>query len=438
MVKVTSRRRSLGSLGVVLVGLEGCGLVVGLGDPKGLGDPAEGGVSMNQETPQVQATRVAVGTSHACAVVNLGEGNPENGSVRCWGSNKSGQLGTDPAALPFTDRPLEVSGFPTDFTGASELALSVGDSCAISVDGYLFCWGGVPDEVGSGIHRQYPVPAYQPSVIELDTTAMQPVTSAALDASGGCIIANQVLVCWGALAPYSGRDGGVDGGAAISDPGFALVAVGGANACAVASDDGANDIECWGNDTYGQSGGGVGGSLPDPSPIGLSGDVRQLAAGASFACALLGDGSVSCWGDNDRGQLGPDGPAGSTATPVPIPFPGGLKALALAVGDQHACAVVDDSTSTFQNVDCWGDNSTGQLGVGPSGPTQSATALEVQRLSDGGTEALPHIERIAAGGGTTCVVRSTDALVSCWGANEYGQAGQPASARVDYATPVQW
>lgn len=430
-MKVTSRRRALGRMVAVLVALEGCGVVVGLGDAKPLG-------TSSTVTVQRQAAQIAVGSSHACATINVASGSPENGSVLCWGSNAKGALGSDPAVLVSASTPQPVDGFPTGFQ-ASSLALAAGTSCAISLDGFLFCWGGVPSEVPSGIHRQDPVPAYVPSSILLNTTQVQPVALASLDASGGCLVEADSLVCWGALAFRSGQDAGVDGGAAVSDPGFLLVAAGGANACALAVNDGvSDDIECWGDDTYGQSGGTVGGSLPDPSPIGLSGGVKQLAAGADFACALMNDGTVSCWGDNARGQLGPGAPAASSATPVPIPFAGSLKATALALGDEHACAVVDDSTSTFQNVECWGDNSTGQLGVGPSGPPRSATPLEVLRLSDGGSEPLPHVVRIAAGGGTTCVVRSTDALVSCWGGNESGQAGQPASVEVDYATPVEW
>ena len=437
MVKLASRSRSLGFVAALLVGLEGCGLVVGLGDPNPLGQGEDAGTGITSETNQPQATQIAVGASHACAVIDIGPGSPENGSVRCWGSNSQGELGSDPTGLPSTSRPREVPGFPLGFAGASHLALSDGYSCAVSTDGYLFCWGGVPAEVPAGIHREQPVPAYQPSLVDLLDKKLVPVTAMGLEANGGCIIEQQSLVCWGELAIAAGRDAGVDGGAAVTYPGYLTVTAGSANACAVASDNGADDIDCWGDDTFGQSGGFVGGSIPYPTPIGLSGDVRQLAAGADFACALMGDGAVSCWGNNDRGQLGPDGPAGSSAIPVAIRFSDAMTASALALGDRHACAVMTDSNETVQ---CWGDNLKGQLGAGPSGPAEySAATVAVQRAAaDGGSEAVPHVSQIAAGGGTTCVVRVTDPLVSCWGANGSGQAGQPASPRVLYATPVPW
>jgi alpha-tubulin suppressor-like RCC1 family protein len=434
VVKVAFRMRTLGRAGVVLVALEGCAAVAGLGSPVQIS---------TSDTTQPQAQAIAVGGTHACATITEGQSSSDNWTIRCWGSNASGQLGSDPTVLAATSQPQPV----TDFSGmtseqSSALSLAPGYSCAISSGGYLYCWGSVPAEDLSGVHRYNPATAYAPSPMYLLDKELLPVTSASLDTSGGCILEGltspqgQSLVCWGTLAPYAGRDAGADGGgAAVTEPGFQAVAAGSANACAVAANDGASaDVECWGDDTYGQSGGTVGGSIPDPSPIGLS-DAQQVAAGLYFACALKSDGTVWCWGDNDHGELGPDGPAGSSAMPVQIPFTGGLTASSIALGDSHACAVMTDATET---VECWGDNSYGQLGLGSAGPAQSATPGRVQRPTDGGGEDLPHVAQVAAGGGTTCVVRSNDPLVSCWGFNESGQAGQPAGSPVLYATAVQW
>ncbi|MGH7295635.1 MAG: RCC1 domain-containing protein, partial [Polyangiaceae bacterium] len=426
LVKLPLRFPALGRVAAVLVVLDGCAAVAGLGDPKQLG------ASSNSDTPEIYAAEIAVGSAHACATVTVGPGSAGNGGVRCWGSNSAGELGTDPSTVTSSSTPLPVEGLAQ----MASLALGAGSSCAISDDRYLSCWGHVPSETPSGVHREHPAPAYQPSVVDLFAKPVTSVSAASLDDEGGCLVEDTSLVCWGALAFSAGRDAGADGGAAVTEPGFQYVAVGGASACAVASPDVGGEVDCWGDDTFGQAGGGVGGMLTFPSPIGLSGVVRQISFGADFACALLGDGTVSCWGDNSRGQLGPDGPAGSSATPVAVTFFDGFTASALALGDHHACAVMTDPDET---VECWGDDSRGQLGVGPSGPARSATTVKVMRVADGGSDVLPHVQHIAAGGGTTCVVRINDPLVSCWGANESGQAGQPpARARVDYATPIPW
>jgi alpha-tubulin suppressor-like RCC1 family protein len=38
-------------------------------------------------------------------------------------------------------------------------------------------------------------------------------------------------------------------------------------------------------------------------------DVAQIALGERHSCARLGDGTVRCWGDNDRGAVGDGGTA---------------------------------------------------------------------------------------------------------------------------------
>jgi hypothetical protein len=44
----------------------------------------------------------------------------------------------------------------------------------------------------------------------------------------------------------------------------------------------------------------------------------EVAAGSSHACALIGDGSVRCWGLNSQLQLGTAGPVSSAPTPVVV------------------------------------------------------------------------------------------------------------------------
>ncbi len=82
------------------------------------------------------------------------------------------------------------------------------------------------------------------------------------------------------------------------------VAAGGAHTCAILNDD---TVKCWGNNSNGQIGGGPGasntiiGSAGDP----LSGTASRIAAGAHHTCAILTtDNSVQCWGNNAWGQTG--------------------------------------------------------------------------------------------------------------------------------------
>ena len=67
-------------------------------------------------------------------------------------------------------------------------------------------------------------------------------------------------------------------------------------------------------------------------------------------------GTISCWGDNDYGELG-DGTDDDSSMPVGVA--GISDAVAIAAGDDHSCALRQGGT-----ISCWGYNGYGQLGDG--------------------------------------------------------------------------
>jgi alpha-tubulin suppressor-like RCC1 family protein len=130
-------------------------------------------------------------------------------------------------------------------------------------------------------------------------------------------------------------------------------------------------------------------------------------------CALMSNRSVNCWGDNSDGQLGNVllGP-GSRAL-LPVPVTGIADAVGVSVGVGHACATLGSG-----HVRCWGNNSNGQLGNGST--FDSHVPVEVPGLTG--------VLQVAAGQRRTCA-RLADATVRCW-----GEAAAPDGA--DSATPV--
>jgi alpha-tubulin suppressor-like RCC1 family protein len=150
-----------------------------------------------------------------------------------------------------------------------------------------------------------------------------------------------------------------------------------------------------------------------------------VAANASATCALLVSGQIECWGDNTHGQLGLGDTQPRFAPPARVVDLGsGRSASALSLGDGFACALLD----THQ-AKCWGDNSANQLGAALHGPAYGDDPNEMGdflpvAVQGGGRR----VRAIAAGRAHACAILDTgDAR--CWGDNTLGQlAAGDASA----------
>jgi alpha-tubulin suppressor-like RCC1 family protein len=73
----------------------------------------------------------------------------------------------------------------------------------------------------------------------------------------------------------------------------------------------------------------------------------DVVAGVSFGCALSSDGSVRCWGANDKGQLG-IGTMDSASHGV-TRLPGDFRFRALRAGFNTVCGVTEQDDAF-----CWG------------------------------------------------------------------------------------
>ncbi len=167
---------------------------------------------------------------------------------------------------------------------------------------------------------------------------------------------------------------------------------------------------CWGSDSNGQLGnGGASGGADSAAAVAVSGisQARDLAAGARHSCAVLNDGSVSCWGQGGSGQLGDNSQTDALA-PVSTQLGALGTSIQIAAGDAHSCALLANGS-----IACWGDNARGQLGDGTT--TQRLTPV----LVSGGTAFV----LVAANGNHTCGIRASDHAVLCWGEGRYGQLG---------------
>ena len=217
---------------------------------------------------------------------------------------------------------------------------------------------------------------------------------------------------------------------------FTAITVGDNHACGLAS----GTAYCWGLNTRGQLGAGP--MAPAcmqyvstyqcsavPLAVAAAFSVRQISAGATGTCAITSANAAYCWGDNSSGQLG-IGAAASSASPVAVT---GVTALSsISLGRAHACGLTPGGTAW-----CWGSNTLGQIGAS----TRETCADVYGRMAGCSTVPLAVVNggltfsAVASGGDHTCALTTAGAAY-CWGANGSGELGNGSHANTDVPTAV--
>jgi hypothetical protein len=349
------------------------------------GDNREGQILLGERTSEPVSPRrvdqrahdVALGDVHTCATYN--------DAIMCWGRPEL--VGEGPQPMVWLDSFLSDA-----FVGALH-------SCWFN-QGSIECMG-VWDGVDPAHRSAIPV---RVDAIDESVTGDEVLRYGASMVSAGtqsCAIFANSLWCWGGIAP----DGLFGPGEwartphRISDdldsgtPGhyFTNIALSPLHGCVVrlgGLGPGMFGVWCWGENDSGQL--GTGNYEASNAPVSVVWDSPEspgaiialatgaemsiewtdtgpvLAYGAAHSCAVVGDyhidgmerGTVYCWGNNDKGQLG-DGTQTSSPTPVRVV---GLpeKISRIVAGGAHTCALDVEG-----GVWCWGDNTFGQLGVPP-------------------------------------------------------------------------
>ena len=182
------------------------------------------------------------------------------------------------------------------------------------------------------------------------------------------------------------------------------IAAGGSQSCAILDD---GTAKCWG-DGVGNVPGEMGNALP---PMDFGQKVVQMAVGDTAACALLEDMSLKCWGSGSKGQLG-QGTSSSISASQVASFPAvdvGRGVMKVAAGWYHVCAILDKGSMA-----CWGDGSRGQLGSGSTSnigdqPGEMGENLPVVDVGSGRL-----VLDISLNGYHSCALLD-DFSTKCWG-----------------------
>ena len=296
---------------------------LGLGDkdPRG-----ENGQDMGDSLPALdfgglEVLKMVIGRWHACALL-------DNLKIKCWGSNSQAQL-AETAGLGATvgDDPEETVdqlGYVNFGPGVEVIDVAAGyfHNCAILKNTSVACWGYDGPSGGSGVLGRGPLESYRspvPQVVDL------------------------------------GEEHAVH------------LAAGYYHTCALLN---TSRVKCWGVNIYGQLGIGNTDSIGDDAyEMGVNltsvplNNVKHVSAGAYHNCAVLQDGSVTCWGRNQYGQSRPpgqfngpdayigdvDGEVGPSPSFLIKDGSGNVNATEVVGGELWSCARLQND-----NIYCWG------------------------------------------------------------------------------------
>ena len=387
--------------------------------------------------------KLAVGDGHTCALC-------KGGNVRCWGENTTnGELGLGHTNFVGDKNPyqiLDAAGKPgmvnLGGVAATDISAGLGFTCALLTGGSVRCWGA--NDTGQlGLGNTTPIPTQVGAAINFGSG----LTATAIAAGWGyacAVLSNGTVRCWGdnsvGLLGLGNTQPVLSGTVALGSVTAVGIATGGGSACALLS---GGSVHCWGDNYFGEF--GIGTQTPMDSTATLpsaygnavlkSGrTVTSIGVGASLNCVRLDDGEVECWGYNNDGQLG----LGNTTTIGDNEVPSSLGLVStgstavaqVAVGSIHACALYANGAG----LKCWGSNGKGQLGYGDivnrgnTNGTIPASLLPIQ-LPSGLTATA-----VYAGTANTCAVLS-DSSVRCWGWNDRGQLGLGKVSGIQVGTP---
>ena len=215
-------------------------------------------------------------------------------------------------------------------------------------------------------------------------------------------------------------------------------------------------VEAWGSGNRAQLGDGSLADQSQPVTVkGLPPEVKEIAAAGAHAMALMYNGTVWTWGASEYGERG-NGESDWEREALPHGFPARqlpaevehlpLKVKQIAAGGRRDYALLEDG-----EVMAWGEDNGGKLGVEE---TTSANDVEecigethatrpglqcstIPRKVVINGQPLTGVEVIGAGEETGYAVKGGGLEVYSWGGNGKGQLGNPDVNHQGTGTPMK-
>lgn len=303
------------------------------------------GTTTERTTPtqvgtQMDWTNFATGGAHTCAI--------RAHKLYCWGDNRDGQLGLGNTADVTEHMPKQV-GVDEDWQNVDTGNV---DTAGVRSDG-LYYWGDYqadpsPRLVQSGTMWQLTGNARNHSIFG-QMSALSKDTGGVFTLGTGTAVP--------ADPTYTGIG---------TSPNWTMISGGTAHHCGIAASEG-GALLCWGENYYGELGAAT--NPPDNKtavPAQGAFDWKYVDAGDFATCGITDvDASTPeelyCWG---IAKLVPR-PLTDDGTAVPQRIAPGVKWDRVSIADHHGCAIRTGGT-----LWCWGDNLSGEVGVGPTSKHQ--------------------------------------------------------------------
>lgn len=303
----------------------------------------------------------------------------DDGTAWAWGSNESGELGTNSVAIG--DKAKHPVAVTMPQVGGNDIrfaAVSAGDNhvLALATDGSVWAWGdNGSGQLGTGNNTKAAVP------VRVDSNF------------GGVEVAE---VAAGTSVSYARLKDG--------------------------------SVYSWGSDSNGLLGNGdtLTDSVSTPQKIGTLNGVSGIYAEENNAAALTTGGKVYFWGSSTEGQCG------TTATCLAMPTlrEGDYTAVDVALGKRHSTLIT--LTSSARELVSLGLNDKGQFGNGVSSSINDTIFRTATLPND-----LSGLPKSVVAGSEHMLMLTDCGEVYIWGNNTDGRLGFESGSRTMELEPTR-
>jgi hypothetical protein len=370
-------------------------------------------------------SEVSVGADHTCGLLL-------DSSVRCWGTNASGNASSLEGAFRAVSAGwLHTCGVQADRTigcwGSNEygqaspptgefIAASAGarHSCGLRPDHSVTCWGGLPPEgafsgptgerfvgisVGlfsCGLREDRTAVCWEPDSPDVPQPPADRFNMLASDGYTACGVRtdSETLACWG------------DAYNQIPTGKFESVAISSEYLCGLRSD---KRLSCWLGTQYVIHEG----ELVEWQPPGT---FKSVSGGGNTVCGVRPDDTVRCWGDWSSGVVSVQlsSPGAFTSVVGCNDYLCGLRAdHTVACWGNELSSIPSDSTGRFQSLSAGAPDTASNTVCGLKDDRTiacwGASSSIVRNTPDGTFKA------VSVGPEQACAIREEDSRVLCWG-----------------------